>query len=329
MPFFNRFGSVNTKNFGLSKSSGFRFEAIISANVQNYNVRTAALAGGWDGTTRLLATVTVNAGVYVWTDTTSTAAFVTGSMPAGSTVNIVNNGFIMGKGGHAGQNAGPAIDLLANVNITNNSYIAGGGGGGASITTGNTAGGGGGAGGGAGGATGAQAGGTGGAIGQSGTNGASNYNTGAGIVTGGAGGGGRILPGNGGRGGYAQFLESLNGALLAINGLGGGAGGGGGKYRGFPSGGYGPLNNPNTPMGVGGGGGGWGAAGGLAFTGTVVYETIVNAGPGGSANAPGSNAYIQASDGSAGTRGTGGKAINLNGYSVTYITQGSIFGAVS
>jgi hypothetical protein len=330
MPFFNRFGSVNTKNFGLSKSSGFRFEAIISANVQNYNVRTAALAGGWDGTTRLLATVTVNAGVYVWTDTTSTAAFVTGSMPAGSTVNIVNNGFIMGKGGHAGQNAGPAIDLLANVNITNNSYIAGGGGGGASITTGNTAGGGGGAGGGAGGATGAQAGGTGGAIGQSGTNGASNYNTGNQVVTGGAGGGGRILPGNGGRGGFGQFFESFNGVLLAINGLGGGAGGGGGKYKGWPSIGYtGPFNTPNVPISVGGGGGGWGAAGGLAFTGTIAYENIVNAGSGGSASAAGFNAYNQATDGSAGTRGSGGKAINLNGYSVTYITQGSIFGAVS
>ena len=329
MPFFNRFGSANTKNFGLSKSSGFKFAATISASVQNYNVRTAALAGGWDGLSRLIATITVNAGVYVWTDTTSTAAFVTGSMPAGSTVNIVNNGFIMGKGGNAGSNGGPAIDLSANANITNNSYIAGGGGGGASITTGNTAGGGGGAGGGAGGSSSAQAGGAGGAIGQSGANGATNYNTGAGIVTGGGGGGGRILPGNGGRGGYSQFLESLNGASLAINCLGGGAGGGGGKYRGFPSGGYGPLNNPNTPMSVGGGGGGWGAAGGLAFTGTVVYETIVNAGPGGSANAPGSNAYIQAADGSAGTRGTGGKAINLNGYSVTYIIPGPIFGAVS
>ena len=203
MPFFNRFGSANTKNFGLSKVSDFKFTATISASVQNYNVRTAALAGGWDGLSRLIATITVNAGVYVWTDTTSTAAFVTGSMPAGSTVNIVNNGFIMGKGGNAGSNGGPAIDLSANANITNNSYIAGGG------------------------------------------------------------------------------------------------------------------------------GGGWGAAGGLAFTGTVVYETIVNAGPGGSANAPGSNAYIQAADGSAGTRGTGGKAINLNGYSVTYIIPGPIFGAVS
>ena len=88
--------------------------------------------------------------------------------------------------------------------------VAGGGGGGKS------AGGGGGAGGGAGGATGAQAGGTGGAIGQSGTNGASNYNTGNQVVTGGAGGGGRILPGNGGRGGFGQFFESFGAADIGL-----------------------------------------------------------------------------------------------------------------
>jgi len=329
MPFFNRFGSANTKNFGLSKISGFKFATTISASVQNYNVRTAALAAGWDGLSRLTATVTVNAGVYVWTDTTSTAAFVTGSMPAGSVVNIVNNGFIMGKGGHAGQNAGPAIDLLANANITNNSYIAGGGGGGASITTGNTAGGGGGAGGGAGGSTGAAAGGAGGAIGQSGSNGTSiagfggNYN---GI--GGGGGGGRILPGNGGRGAFGAYFDSRTFAAsgtINFSGLGGGAGGGGGKFSGF---GISPFFQ-TAVQSVAGGGGGWGAAGGLTLTGTYAITDVINSGAGGSASAAGFNAYNQATDGSAGTRGSGGKAINLNGYSVSYITPGSIFGAVS
>lgn len=332
MPFFNRFGSVNTKNFGLSKSSGFRFEAIISANVQNYNVRTAALAGGWDGTTRLLATVTVNAGVYVWTDTTSTAAFVTGSMPAGSTVNIVNNGFIMGKGGHAGQNAGPAIDLLANVNITNNSYIAGGGGGGASITTGSQpAGGGGGAGGGNGGSTAASAGGAGGAPGQSGSNGTGTAGFGGNFWgIGGGGGGGRILPGNGGRGAFGTYFTGRIGsnasAVLTFAGLGGGAGGGGGKYNGF---GISPTFQTGVQTAAGGGGG-WGAAGGLAITGTYnLSDDVVNSGAGGSASAAGFNSYVQATDGAAGTRGLGGKAINLNGYAVTYITTGNIYGAVS
>jgi hypothetical protein len=319
-------GAIGLKNF-YNAVNRVTASQTYSTNTTQTSLNISTLPGYVAGITDVYVYVSSN--VYVYSTSTASPALTITGATAGDAVYLVNNGFLMGKGGDAGSNGGPAFSLATNTFITNNSYIAGGGGGGASITTGNTAGGGGGAGGGAGGATSAQAGGTGGAIGQSGTNGASNYNTGAGIVTGGGGGGGRILPGNGGRGGYAQFLESLNGALLAINGLGGGAGGGGGKYRGFPSGGYGPLNNPNTPMGVGGGGGGWGAAGGLAFTGTVVYETIVNAGPGGSANAPGSNAYIQASDGSAGTRGTGGKAINLNGYSVTYITQGSIFGAVS
>jgi hypothetical protein len=323
-----RFGSIGDGQFAsLGKANRYKLSTVFSSNTTETTVNVSAISGYKAGKSDI--TITVNNGIYIYSTSTAAAALTISGTTSGDRIFLINNGFIMGKGGDAGLNGGPALSLASNTTITNNSYIAGGGGGGASITTGNTAGGGGGAGGGAGGATSAQAGGTGGAIGQSGSNGATNFNTGAGIVTGGGGGGGRILPGNGGRGGYAQFLESVNGALLAINGLGGGAGGGGGKYRAFPSGGYGPLNNPNTPMGVGGGGGGWGAAGGLAFTGTVVYETIVNAGPGGSANAPGSNAYIQATDGAAGTRGTGGKAINLNGYSVTYITTGSIFGAVS
>jgi hypothetical protein len=50
-------------------------------------------------------TVTVNAGIYVWSDSTSLPAFDTGSpWPAGSTITLVNNGYIMGKGGNGGSN---------------------------------------------------------------------------------------------------------------------------------------------------------------------------------------------------------------------------------
>jgi hypothetical protein len=300
-----------------------------SANTTQTTSNVSALSGYVAGSTDII--ITVNSGIYVYSTSTATPALTISGATAGDRVYLVNNGFIMGKGGDAGSNGGPALSLATPTFITNNSYIAGGGGGGASITTGSQpAGGGGGAGGGAGGSTSTAAGGAGGAIGQSGSNGArvagfgANYN---GI--GGGGGGGRILPGNGGRGAFGAYFEGLASTLdiCIINyaGLGGEAGGGGGKFSGF---GISPFFQ-TAVQSVTGGGGGWGAAGGLALTGTYAITDVVNSGAGGSASAAGFNAFNQATNGTTGTQGSGGKAINLNGYSVTYITQGSIFGAVS
>jgi hypothetical protein len=299
-----------------------------STNTTQTSLNISTLPGYVAGITDVYVYISSN--VYVYSTSTASPALTITGATAGDTVYLVNNGFLMGKGGDAGSNGGPAFSLATNTFITNNSYIAGGGGGGASITTGNTAGGGGGAGGGAGGATGAAAGGAGGAIGQPGSDGAgtSQFAT---SRTGGGGGGGRILPGNGGRGGVLRNpdtqVSNLPLWLNLVSGLGGGAGGGGGEWIGSAS--FGPLNVANQPVSLSGGGGGWGAAGGLAFTGTVVWEFPTNAGGGGSANAAGFNAYNQATDGAVGTRGSGGKAINLNGYAVSYVTTGLIYGAVS
>ena len=158
-------------------------------------------------------TITVNSGIYLYsTDTANPALTITGAT-AGDTVTLVNNGYIMGRGGAGtrttGGAAGPAMSLGYNITLTNNSYIAGGGGGGGSGGAFGASGGGG-----AGGGAGINAnGGTaiaGGAIGSVG-------NTGnvAGTVVGGPnpggnfGGsgasGGRILPGTGGTGGPGGF----------------------------------------------------------------------------------------------------------------------------
>ena len=306
----------------IATTTSFVFTTSITANLQNFNLSSSALAAGWNGVTSLTASITINNGVYVWSDTTSVAAFTVTSLPAGSTVDIVNYGYIIGKGGKGGnttynQNTtaptagGPAMSISNNITLYNNSYIAGGGGGGASAVGP----GGGGAGGGAGGDfTGTLGystalGGAGGAPGLAGSNGAQVTSSigGSGYGAGGGGGGGRILPGVGGVQGDQSGSQ--------YQGLGGGAGGGGGVYDAF---GYncdstagGSANNAATQAngntlggagwGGGGGGGGWGATGGAS---TRDYGVTV-------------------------AGAAGGKAINLNGYTVTYAVTGTIYGVVS
>lgn len=118
--------------------SGFQFKQTISADTTNYNLRSAALAGGWDGVKPLLATVTINSGVVVSSDNTTTPAFDTGSgFPAGSQLELVNNGYVCGMGGRGGSNynsshqgGGTALRASFPLSVTNVGVIAGGGGGG-------------------------------------------------------------------------------------------------------------------------------------------------------------------------------------------------------
>jgi hypothetical protein len=273
------------------------FSFTISSNQQQADLRTLALAAGWDGSTTLKATI--GAGVYIWSNDTSVAGLtVTGSFPGG--VEITNNGYIIGKGGKGGTNSGttagasggPAISLGINATIVNNSgaFIAGGGGGGG----GNLAGGGGGAGGGDGGlGRFTSPFGTGGSIGSSGSTGAGPAGGSGGGAGGGAGGtiatgppnpslggcgggGGRILPGTGGAGGVGGPST-------------GGAGGSAGNA--------GSVASPSSSHGSGGGGG-WGASGGTASAGSIAG-------------------------------GAGGKAIALNGNAATTSGSGTTYGAIS
>lgn len=126
--------------------STFVFNQTISADTLNYNLRSAAIAAGWNGVMLLEATVTINAGVYVGSSTTNNYAFDTGAtFPTGSSLKLVNNGFIVGAGGaggagggssvgrrigSAGGDGGTAVRAQAAVTITNKGTIGGGGGGG-------------------------------------------------------------------------------------------------------------------------------------------------------------------------------------------------------
>lgn len=116
----------------------------IAANTRNADVRALAIADGWDQSTPL--SVTVNSGVWCYSDTTSTGGLVLAGSFAGG-VTVVNNGNIIGMGGGAGQAGGPAIQITTSdtVAVTNNSgaYIAGGGGGGSVTKNGINVGGGG------------------------------------------------------------------------------------------------------------------------------------------------------------------------------------------
>ena len=127
---------------------GFTLTATIAADVQNYNLRAAAVAAGWNQTDVLTATVTINVGVVVRSSDTATPAFATGlTFPAGTTLALVNNGSILGAAGAggvggagtpsgglnpglAGLAGADAVSLGYALSLTNRGAIYGGGGGG-------------------------------------------------------------------------------------------------------------------------------------------------------------------------------------------------------
>lgn len=117
-----------------------QFSHTISAHQLHLNLRSYLLGQGWDGVSA--ARVTIASGVYIWSDNTSIPALdMGGAFPSGLT--LINNGFIMGKGGKGGEfnqatstftngaAGGPAIALTGPITIDNtDGYIGGGGGGG-------------------------------------------------------------------------------------------------------------------------------------------------------------------------------------------------------
>jgi hypothetical protein len=308
-------GTISFSN-GYGKASAF--VATITTNQSNLNLRSWALANGWNGTS--VATITVAPGVYIWSNNTSIPALTIDGSWAGG-LELVNNGFIIGMGGAGGyglQNGfagGSAISLGISTSIRNNNYIAGGGGGGGggsnSGNPGNSGGGGGAGGGNGGNST------NGGNPGSSGGTGSTGTN-----IAGG-GGGGRILPGTGGAG----PLQGLG--ANSIGGGGGGAGGGGGVV----SFGVGTFCQFGPQFGFiisgGGGGGGWGASGGLSGTdaGCVAFDPSNAGGSGGGSNSAGGDAPWRSFNSRSG--GTGGRAVQLNGHSVTWLATGTRWGAIS
>jgi len=321
MPIITQIGQAAARAFGWTIGGRPQLTYTFSTNTANASLSLSGLSGYIAGKSDI--TVTVNSGIYVYaTSTGNYGLSLTGSLTTGDTLNLVNNGYIIGQGGSGTQTlysgstpsyvqggaGGPALNLgwtggPSSISITNNSYVAGGGGAG-SYRCGIYGGGGGGAGGGNGGYApnfSTQTLGVGGGAGQKGT--AGKTLSGICCVTtlhGGCGGG----AGGGGGAGW-------NGCNS-----GGAAGGGGGRILpgcGGPGGAASPYGAPGGPGGSsnnvgsvgsgsnpagGSGGGGWGAAAGnVAYTGQA--------------------------------GGAGGKSINLSGHTITYITTGTVWGSVS
>ncbi len=150
MPVLSTVGAAAARGFGLTARGLFKFTKTISSNTINYDLKADAIANGWNQISPLDAYVTINGGVTVYSNSTATPAFTTGtSYPSGSRLNLTNNGIILGRGGNggnagspfppptgsvagfAGTNGGNALTTTITVNLTNNNRIAGGGGGGA------------------------------------------------------------------------------------------------------------------------------------------------------------------------------------------------------
>ena len=131
-------GAIGMNNLQ-GKTATFSFT--ISANQTDANLRTLAVAAGWNTTFAVQATIDSGVSISGSVAANSTAALtIDGSFPNG--VTLINNGTISGRGGQGGggatfSSAGTAgtaggLALLASVaaTIENNGTIAGGGGGG-------------------------------------------------------------------------------------------------------------------------------------------------------------------------------------------------------
>ena len=241
---FARASGENQLYYGYGKTFRKALSVSIPSNQVNYAVCFSNLTGYVAGKTDV--TITIAAGVYVYSTSTAVAGLTISCTTAGDTCILNNNGYIMGMGGNGGDGptatkqgkpGGTALKLGCPTIVNNFSYIAGGGGGGAANGTsgGSGAGGGGGAGGGAGGYgrfwTGGAPGGAGGAVGAVGSAGAFAQNgtsTSSGFprMDSGGGGGGRILPGSGGAYGTVPRAGGNNGYFT---GQGGGGSGGGAR----------------------------------------------------------------------------------------------------
>lgn len=121
----------------LAAPSPFVFVDTIASDLTNYNLRTRAIAAGWNQTRPLDARVKINPGVVVSANSTGVYAFDTGATayPAGSTLRVdTTSAFVIGMGGAGstggGGTGGPAVRVNLPTIWNNTSGTIGGGGGG-------------------------------------------------------------------------------------------------------------------------------------------------------------------------------------------------------
>ena len=265
-------------HFGsIASASGASLSLTIEGN-QN-DVDLAAILGTL--ASAVVVNVTIPQGTILQASSTGSYALdCAGALPVGSTLNITNLGYILGRGGDGGDGAGAAYEVGGNQNTTNEQQAtngrAGGGalrlpGSGVTVNITNGSGriwGGGGGGGG----------------------GGCSLTGGANRTANGGGGGGGVGGGRGGRGGCAQRAGVAAPGTAGANGSTGAQGAPGIAGTGTGAGG-------SAAGGDGGAGGDWGAAG-----------------TDGTAETSNTQDYDR------GTGGAAGKAIELNGGTANFLS---------
>lgn len=132
-------GQISMNNF-YGKSNRATVNLTITSTTTNYDIFSNRGGSYVPGKTDVI--LTINSGVVVGSASTGAYALDTGTgWTSGDTIKIVNNGYIVGRGGAGGTNAhsgggtggagGPALRAQFAVSVQNNNIIGGGGGGGA------------------------------------------------------------------------------------------------------------------------------------------------------------------------------------------------------
>lgn len=155
MPRINSLQSVSTTSFLNRRAAIAQLLYTISSDATDVDISTLFSAADWAST--VAKKVVINSGVTVGATSTSNAAITTGT-GNGGTLEIVNNGTILGKGGSGGasvsapsssassgnvavnngSDGGAAIEAQVDCTIVNNGDCYGGGGGGGSGGYGST-----------------------------------------------------------------------------------------------------------------------------------------------------------------------------------------------
>jgi len=149
-PSTSTLANFDTTNLNFSEFRGTQskvtVDMTISADTKNYTLNPAAVSGYVANFTKV--NLTIDSGIYVGSSSTGSYALTITGFAAGDTVNLINNGVIIGTGGAGGNGTGGAggsgspggnaLLLQSPVNITNNGTLAGGGGGGGATDGGST-----------------------------------------------------------------------------------------------------------------------------------------------------------------------------------------------
>lgn len=126
-------GIISLSDF-YGKANRIPVTLTIAATTTDYVLNPSKVSGYLAGLTDV--TFVINSGVVIGSTSTGSAGLSISGFTAGDSVNVINNGYIVGRGGNGGSgnggggSGGLALSVSYPTKITNNGIIGGGGGGG-------------------------------------------------------------------------------------------------------------------------------------------------------------------------------------------------------